>query len=470
VDFSAVRVHTGDRADESARSIGARAYTVGRDTVFAAGQLQPMTGDGRRLIAHELTHVLQQQFGNGVKDFLTVSSPADPAEVEAAGMSEQVLEGNSTQNVEVSAKPLAVARQVPAPAVRPSAPTRPPLRSLPGGRTGPGGRPLRTEDRPRHAPALSEMTLEELMESAAQKSQRDQAIAEAETPTATLARGGKPPDFITDEGEGQAIGTYGTISYRKRALHILDAIEYEVERANDEADLAKIREKYIPEVTPPPDRLQPILVPMIPYRTFRIPNGLDSGASARMGTYVRAVKRRAAQRPSLQKAVTLDPETERRRQRPGAYPICWPLQLHFPAFFGVAVRFFTRTPKPERDTEFAEQQRLELRYREAVDPDFRAKGYHVHHSVPLFLGGLDGSPGNLVTLPAMQHLYGHQVLRHQPQMLTPTPPLSPLDTDMYSPSHKAGTEYELVGFKRVPTSTVRFKPIRQLTARLCYGR
>jgi Domain of unknown function (DUF4157) len=64
-DFSGVRVHTGAAAAESAREIRALAYTVGRDVVFAPGHYAPGTHDGRRLLAHELTHVVQQSGGSG---------------------------------------------------------------------------------------------------------------------------------------------------------------------------------------------------------------------------------------------------------------------------------------------------------------------------------------------------------------------------------------------------------------------
>jgi hypothetical protein len=60
-DFSHVRVHTGAGAAESARSIGARAYTAGRSIVFGSGEYAPATAGGKRLLAHELTHVMQQR-------------------------------------------------------------------------------------------------------------------------------------------------------------------------------------------------------------------------------------------------------------------------------------------------------------------------------------------------------------------------------------------------------------------------
>ncbi|MEM1278698.1 MAG: DUF4157 domain-containing protein [Cyanobacteria bacterium P01_H01_bin.152] len=62
-DFSKVRVHTDSVAAQSARSLNANAYTIGRDIVFRTGQFTPHTPTGRRLLAHELTHVVQQSQG-----------------------------------------------------------------------------------------------------------------------------------------------------------------------------------------------------------------------------------------------------------------------------------------------------------------------------------------------------------------------------------------------------------------------
>jgi Domain of unknown function (DUF4157) len=59
-DFSGVRVHQGGLAERSAREVNARAYTVGSDVVFDAGEFAPGSQAGQRLIAHELAHVVQQ--------------------------------------------------------------------------------------------------------------------------------------------------------------------------------------------------------------------------------------------------------------------------------------------------------------------------------------------------------------------------------------------------------------------------
>ena len=65
-DFSQVRIHADAQAAESARSVNALAYTVGKDIVFGAGQYTPGTTTGKNLLAHELTHVMQQRNQDGL--------------------------------------------------------------------------------------------------------------------------------------------------------------------------------------------------------------------------------------------------------------------------------------------------------------------------------------------------------------------------------------------------------------------
>jgi hypothetical protein len=60
-DFSQVRIHTDSDSARSARSLNARAFTLGRDIVFGNGEYTPDSREGKRLLAHELTHVVQQQ-------------------------------------------------------------------------------------------------------------------------------------------------------------------------------------------------------------------------------------------------------------------------------------------------------------------------------------------------------------------------------------------------------------------------
>jgi hypothetical protein len=64
--FSSVRVHTDTRAAETTRAVNAQAFTLGQDVVFGVGQYSPFTTEGRQLIAHELTHVVQQAGAEGI--------------------------------------------------------------------------------------------------------------------------------------------------------------------------------------------------------------------------------------------------------------------------------------------------------------------------------------------------------------------------------------------------------------------
>jgi len=59
-DFSGVRVHTGSDAVQMNRDLNAQAFTLGRDVYFGSGRYGPGTSSGKRLLAHELTHVVQQ--------------------------------------------------------------------------------------------------------------------------------------------------------------------------------------------------------------------------------------------------------------------------------------------------------------------------------------------------------------------------------------------------------------------------
>ena len=88
-DLAGVRVHTDAAAARSARAVDAHAYTVGRHVVFSEGAYDPRSRTGRRLLAHELTHVLQQgpvEPAHG----LALGSPHDASEHEAERVAERV--------------------------------------------------------------------------------------------------------------------------------------------------------------------------------------------------------------------------------------------------------------------------------------------------------------------------------------------------------------------------------------------
>lgn len=129
-DLSRVRIHTDRRAAESARALGARAYTIGSDIYFGAGEYRPGTREGRRLIAHELAHVAQQRGA-------AASAPGAPdnsAEREAVSVAERVARGEAAPPIRQAVSAGTVQRQVddtdgaPIPAQIPSAgwtPTHP---------------------------------------------------------------------------------------------------------------------------------------------------------------------------------------------------------------------------------------------------------------------------------------------------------------------------------------------------------
>lgn len=114
-DFSDVRIHTGERAAASAAAVGAAAYTVGDDIVFGAGSYSPGTGEGRRVLAHELAHVQQQRSGpvSGSDTGLgvAVSDPGDSFEREAESTASRLSSARSPRPVSGTASPRPAVRR-----------------------------------------------------------------------------------------------------------------------------------------------------------------------------------------------------------------------------------------------------------------------------------------------------------------------------------------------------------------------
>ena len=94
-DFGDVRVHSDDRASESAKAVNAHAYTVGNNVVFQRGRYEPESDAGKRMLAHELTHVIQQRSGpvdgTPAAGGIRVSDPSDRFEREAERTADQVM-------------------------------------------------------------------------------------------------------------------------------------------------------------------------------------------------------------------------------------------------------------------------------------------------------------------------------------------------------------------------------------------
>ncbi|MFF9570563.1 DUF4157 domain-containing protein [Streptomyces sp. NPDC014685] len=119
-DFSDVRVHTDSAAHESAKGVGAHAYTVGNNVVFQRDAYDPSSSQGRTTLAHELTHVIQQRNGpvegTEAPGGIRVSDPSDRFEREAVANADRVLSDPAPAPA-ATAAPTAT----PAPAVQRSA-------------------------------------------------------------------------------------------------------------------------------------------------------------------------------------------------------------------------------------------------------------------------------------------------------------------------------------------------------------
>ncbi|MBE3565043.1 MAG: DUF4157 domain-containing protein [Thermogemmatispora sp.] len=107
-DFSQVRIHADEQAAEEARALNARAYTVGQEIFFGQGEYAPQSAAGRWLLAHELTHVVQQSetlqqampAGGSLlvqAQEMQVSEPGEPQEREATAIADQVLSGQGAR-------------------------------------------------------------------------------------------------------------------------------------------------------------------------------------------------------------------------------------------------------------------------------------------------------------------------------------------------------------------------------------
>ena len=101
-DFEQVRLHTGEQAEQSAAAMRAKAYTVGHDIVFGRGHHAPGAGEGLRLLAHELAHVVQQDRGGA-----PAPSPFSngPLELAAHRASAQAVNGSTAVAVAGAAAP-----------------------------------------------------------------------------------------------------------------------------------------------------------------------------------------------------------------------------------------------------------------------------------------------------------------------------------------------------------------------------
>ena len=113
-DFGDVRVHNDSRAHESAQSVNAHAYTVGSNVVFQRDKYDPASTEGKTMLAHELTHVVQQRSGpvdgTATSGGIKVSDPSDRFEREASSNAERVMSAPAPATAQLSASGPAVQR------------------------------------------------------------------------------------------------------------------------------------------------------------------------------------------------------------------------------------------------------------------------------------------------------------------------------------------------------------------------
>jgi hypothetical protein len=240
-DFSKVRVHTDAQAAESARSVNALAYTVGRDLVFAEGQYAPGAGTGRRLIAHELTHVVQQS-GAERRNAGQHNAPAFEHDLDITGQTSRPILAR------YEAEPEAEIEIEPEPA--------PGGRDASGGRDAPGGANQAGQARNQQRAYAQSRSFDKMYKAARSAPNYEAAVDELERPVATLERGGASPDFVTVSQKEETVSIAGgpagsagniTVRYKPHWFHVLNAIERDVAAASSSNELIDIFRAYFPE-------------------------------------------------------------------------------------------------------------------------------------------------------------------------------------------------------------------------------
>ncbi len=114
IDFSRVRIHSDDQAGASARALGARAYTIGANIVLDSGQYSPGTQQGRALLAHELTHVVQQGQAGTAPTLQRDKEPGDAGAKQAPAFHVAIIEigGNRLHQLAREAARMTVEREL----------------------------------------------------------------------------------------------------------------------------------------------------------------------------------------------------------------------------------------------------------------------------------------------------------------------------------------------------------------------
>jgi len=259
-DFSHVRVHHDSEAARAARGVNARAYTYGSHVVFGAGQFSPDTSAGQRLLAHELTHVVQQ---GG-------SAPAEGGVIARDGEAEPMVE------MEIDTLP--------------EMPTEAEQEAFNRERASgvmPDGPPTAYHDRGAHTNwAAAADFREKQMAAYARVNALERDV------TVVLESGGDPPGFITKGPiQRSADRENNVVEFYPRFFHVLDAIEWTVEHIDRDSDANAYLKFVFGDLGQKPDKGTPALLIDFAPRYLDM-QGMDPDGSKRIAAFKRGIDKR----------------------------------------------------------------------------------------------------------------------------------------------------------------------------------
>jgi|GEM_PF-2890048 len=241
-DFSRVRVHTGSKPALLANNVNAKAFTLGSDLIFGSGEYKPGTKNGRKLLAHELVHVIQQTGRHSiVKQNSTRSLQASSVESS---------DRNNTNKIQ----------RKPGPVFRPILRARPQIRIVPN-TTNPrrrgthqyGAGPNQLESGWQVMPAWEGQfhPLMELFQRMRAVQTKRQMKREAERPLAVWSSGGSHSKAFVTTGNVENVLEIATsqqtfyIRFKARTFHVKSAIRRDVLKVRTDADLQKLLISYL---------------------------------------------------------------------------------------------------------------------------------------------------------------------------------------------------------------------------------
>jgi hypothetical protein len=317
-DFSRVRVHTDGEAAHAARSVQARAYTYGRDIVFGAGQYAPSSPSGGRLLAHELTHVVQQ-------------GGRAPAEGGVIAREGPMAEPPSVEGLyEMFPETVTEAEQAEFNREREAG-------VVPAGTLGPT--PYHDRGASTNWSAAADFRERQ------QKGQMRRNLLE-EVMT-VLIPGGDPPDFVTDGPSSMQANRDGeNITYTPHYFHVLDAIEHWAEVSPTDEILLAVYKYVFADLVKPDRYAAPSTLRLgFPMTALLDMRTLDPTGSKRREAFKRGMTKRsrrlkpaAAAKPQPKIAPDADFQVDSDARRKGRDPCEIHLELpegkrpHYPRY------------------------------------------------------------------------------------------------------------------------------------------